>query len=181
MGWSSRPRGREVGSILWGWSLICRSVCPHPPLAAAFLPRSGHKQLCLHLRSMVTRAEVGAEMLLLEAWQVRVAPRSSLVTWGTDRVFWTVLLNVLSKLESIRWLSLHHVTCGIGFPGKNGSTKINNLGSAQSINPFPFFFAASKGNFSFVRALAKVGGWFPSFSHFIKLRSLVRSCFDRDV
>ena len=40
-----------------------------------------------HLKSMATLAEAGAEMLLLEAWHVRVAPKSSRLTWGTDRVF----------------------------------------------------------------------------------------------
>ena len=65
---------------------------------------------------MATLAEAGAEMLLLEAWHVSVAPKSSRLTWGTDRVFWTVCPNVFSKLESIKWLSRHQVTWGMGSP-----------------------------------------------------------------
>ena len=71
---------------------------------------------------MATLAEAGAEMLLLEAWHVSVAPKSSRLTWGTDRVFWTVCPNVFSKLESIKWLSRHQVTWGMGSP-KNRKRK----------------------------------------------------------
>ena len=78
-----------------------------------------------HFKSMATLAEAGAEMLLLEAWHVSVAPKSSRLTWGTDRVFWTVCPNVFSKLESIKWLSRHQVTWGMGSP-KNRKRKKNS-------------------------------------------------------
>jgi hypothetical protein len=64
----------------------------------------------------VTLAVAGADTLLLLAWQDRVALRSSLLIWGTDKVFWTVPENVDSKEVSIKWLSLHHVTSGLGSP-----------------------------------------------------------------
>ena len=88
----------------------------------------------LHLRSTVARVEAGAEILLFDAWHVSVAPRSSRVTWGTDKVFCTVLLNVFSKLESIKWLSLHQVTWGIGSPEKR-----NRLYHIYTLNSLFFF------------------------------------------
>ena len=95
------------------------------------------RALGLHLRSIVARVEAGAEILLLDAWHMSVAPRSSRVTWGTDKVFWTVLLNVFSKLESIKWLSLHQVTWGIGSP-ESSQKKYNFLVNTHYLRAKPY-------------------------------------------
>ena len=109
----------------------------------------------LHLRSTVARVEAGAEILLFDAWHVSVAPRSSRVTWGTDKVFCTVLLNVFSKLESIKWLSLHQVTWGIGSSEK----KRNILYHIYTLNSLFFNSFPRDLIFCFGLGLEIVGEW----------------------
>ena len=73
------------------WPLFNIKSTPHttPPIFFNFQKLQFRKigKFFSHFKSMATLAEAGAEMLLLEAWHVSVAPKSSRLTWGTDRVF----------------------------------------------------------------------------------------------
>ena len=77
----------------------------------------------LHFISMTTEVLTGMVMLLFVALHVSSAKRSSVLMFGIDKVFWTVCLYVPSNEESIKWLSLHHVTWGVGSPEKYQSLR----------------------------------------------------------
>lgn len=78
-----------------------------------------------YLRFMlrVTELDIGATMLLFEAWHVRIAFRCSRLSLSNRNTFLTLLVPTVSKVSSKRAFSCHHVTRGCGRPGEIGQKK----------------------------------------------------------
>ena len=103
----------------------------------------------------MTDVETGTDMLLLDAWQVRIVWRSSLLnctnlsSFVTREILWMPSpLSISSETSSNRAWSLHHVTRGVGFPKlyvghyKESIDMVNprNMSFAFSNYPFNHFY-----------------------------------------
>ena len=91
--------------------------------------------MSLQCISSLTDVDTGTEMLLLDAWHVRIVWRSSLRRWFSLNSLVTLIFpkilpsdSISSETSSSKAWSLHQVTLGVGRPDKNWNLKTETMG-----------------------------------------------------
>ena len=92
-------------------------------------------QISLQCISSFTDVDTGTEILLFDAWQVRIVWRSSLRRWFSLNSLVTLIFpeilpsdSISSETSSSKAWSLHQVTLGVGRPDKNWNLKTETMG-----------------------------------------------------
>ena len=91
--------------------------------------------MSLQCISSLTDVDTGTEILLLDAWHVRIVWRSSLLRWFSLNSLVTLIFpkilpsdSISSETSSSKAWSLHQVTLGVGRPNTNWNLKTETMG-----------------------------------------------------
>ena len=107
--------------------------------------------ISLQCISSFTDVDTGTEILLLDAWHVRIVWRSSLLRWFSLNSLVTLIFpkilpsdSISSETSSSKAWSLHQVTLGVGRPDRNWNLKAETMGYGIVENYYWMFSATNK-------------------------------------